>query len=45
MPGGGPDERRAEERARASAYLDLWERHVSLTATNGPAPPPGLEER
>jgi hypothetical protein len=31
---------RRDERARAKAYLDLWERHVVLTALNGPAPPP-----
>jgi hypothetical protein len=34
--GPGP---RADERRRAKAYLDLWERHVVLTALDGPAPP------
>jgi hypothetical protein len=30
-PGPRPD-----ERARAKAYLDLWERHVVQTALHGP---------
>jgi hypothetical protein len=29
---------RRDERARAKAYLDLWERHVVQTALHGPAP-------
>jgi hypothetical protein len=32
------DELRAEERRRAKAYLDLWERHVVLSAVAGPVP-------
>jgi hypothetical protein len=31
-------EARPDERARARAYLDLWERHVVQTALNGPPP-------
>jgi hypothetical protein len=27
-----------DERARARAYLDLWERNLVLTAMDGPAP-------
>lgn len=40
-PGGGSEraaersERLARERERAASYLDLWERHVSGTATRG----------
>jgi hypothetical protein len=26
------------ERARAKSYLDLWERHLVLTAVQGPVP-------
>jgi hypothetical protein len=29
---------RLDERARARAYLDLWERHLVLTAMEGPVP-------
>lgn len=29
-----------DERARAAAYLDLWERHVGLTAVDGVVPRP-----
>jgi hypothetical protein len=29
---------RPDERARARAYLDLWERHLVLTALEGPVP-------
>jgi hypothetical protein len=30
---------RRDERARAAAYLDLWQRHVSQAAVHGPEPP------
>jgi hypothetical protein len=29
---------RSEARARAAAYLDLWERHLTRLALKGPAP-------
>jgi hypothetical protein len=29
---------RAEARARAKAYLDLWERHLVRSAVDGPVP-------
>jgi hypothetical protein len=34
-PEAQPPERR-DEAARARAYLDLWERHVSQSAVDGP---------
>lgn len=30
---------RQTERRRAAAYLDLWERHVTLTALHSKCPP------
>jgi hypothetical protein len=35
---------RGRERERAGAYLDLWERHLGLTAVDGPWPPPRRED-
>jgi hypothetical protein len=36
----GEPERPAAERARARAYLDLWERNLVQAALHGPAPRP-----
>ena len=35
-PGAPLPDDRTRERARARAYLDLWERHLVQTALNGP---------
>jgi hypothetical protein len=32
---------RPDERERAAAYLDLWERHLSLTSAHAPGPEAG----
>jgi hypothetical protein len=42
-PAGAADPERREarardERARAAAYLDLWERHLTQAAVSGPDP-------
>lgn len=44
-PHDKPDPRAAPPRPAAERYLDLWERHVSLTARDGRLrrPPPGEE--
>lgn len=34
-----PDPRAARARHQARAYLDLWERHIALTAVDGPIRP------